>query len=143
MNQLYIYICSHISSLLHLPPSHPPYPTPPGGHNDLFGFCLCVRSGSILFFPHVYPVISVGIFILKTHIFLELRKIFSSFFSFSVPHCAPPPLSLGQKMLKFLDPFCIYLLSLNFVSYFLFLWFSILHHRKFPCIYLPYYLFDL
>ena len=24
MNQLYIYICSHISSLLHLPPSHPP-----------------------------------------------------------------------------------------------------------------------
>ena len=32
MNQLYIYICSHISSLLHLPPSHPPYPTPLGGH---------------------------------------------------------------------------------------------------------------
>ena len=26
VNQLYIYICSHISSLLHLPPSHPPYP---------------------------------------------------------------------------------------------------------------------
>ena len=32
VNQLYIYICPHISSLLHLPPSHPPYPTPPGGH---------------------------------------------------------------------------------------------------------------
>ena len=31
-NQLYIYICSRISSLLHLPPSHPPYPTPLGGH---------------------------------------------------------------------------------------------------------------
>ena len=31
MNQLYIYICPHISSLLHLPPSHPPYPTPLGG----------------------------------------------------------------------------------------------------------------
>ena len=31
VNQLYIYICSHISSLLHLPPSHPPYPTPLGG----------------------------------------------------------------------------------------------------------------
>ena len=27
MNQLYIYIYSHISSLLRLPPSHPPYPT--------------------------------------------------------------------------------------------------------------------
>ena len=32
VNQLYIYICSHISSLLRLPPSHPPYPTPLGGH---------------------------------------------------------------------------------------------------------------
>ena len=26
-------ICSHFSSLLHLPPSHPPHPTPLGGHN--------------------------------------------------------------------------------------------------------------
>ena len=32
VNQLYIHICPHISSLLHLPPSHPPYPTPLGGH---------------------------------------------------------------------------------------------------------------
>ena len=32
VNQLYIYVCSHISSLLHLPPSNPPYPTPLGGH---------------------------------------------------------------------------------------------------------------
>ena len=32
VNQLYIYICSHISSLFHLPPSRPPYPTPLGGH---------------------------------------------------------------------------------------------------------------
>ena len=32
MTQLYIYIYPHISSLLHLPPSHPPYPTPLGGH---------------------------------------------------------------------------------------------------------------
>ena len=32
VNQLYISICSHISSLLHLPLSHPPYPTPLGGH---------------------------------------------------------------------------------------------------------------
>ena len=31
VNQLYIYIYPHISSLLHLPPSHPPYPTPLGG----------------------------------------------------------------------------------------------------------------
>ena len=32
VNQLYIYIYPHISSLLHLPPSYPPYPTPLGGH---------------------------------------------------------------------------------------------------------------
>ena len=30
--QLYIYICPHISSLLRLPPSHPPYPTPLSSH---------------------------------------------------------------------------------------------------------------
>ena len=32
VNQLYIYICPRISSLLHLSPSHPPYPTPLSGH---------------------------------------------------------------------------------------------------------------
>ena len=32
VNQLYIYIYPHISSLLHLPPFHLPYPTPLGGH---------------------------------------------------------------------------------------------------------------
>ena len=35
VNQLYIYIYPHISSLLRLPPSHPPYPTPLGGHKTL------------------------------------------------------------------------------------------------------------
>ena len=29
VNQLYIYIYPHISSVLRLPPSNPPYPTPP------------------------------------------------------------------------------------------------------------------
>ena len=35
VNQLYIYIYPHISSLLHLPPSDPPCPTPLGGHRAL------------------------------------------------------------------------------------------------------------
>ena len=35
VHQLYIHICPHISSLLHLPPSHPPYPTPLGGQKAL------------------------------------------------------------------------------------------------------------
>ena len=35
VNQLYIYIYPHISSLLRLPPPHPPYPTPLGGHKAL------------------------------------------------------------------------------------------------------------
>ena len=32
VKQFYIYICSNISSLLHLPPSRSPDPTPLGGH---------------------------------------------------------------------------------------------------------------
>ena len=36
VNQLYIYTCLHISSLLHLPPSHPRYPTPLGGDVCIF-----------------------------------------------------------------------------------------------------------
>ena len=32
VTQLCIYRYRHIPSLLHLPPSHPPYPTPLGGH---------------------------------------------------------------------------------------------------------------
>ena len=32
VNQLYIYIYPHISSLLHFPPSHTSYPTPLGHH---------------------------------------------------------------------------------------------------------------
>ena len=32
VNQLYVYTYPHISSLLRLPPSHPPYPTPLCGH---------------------------------------------------------------------------------------------------------------
>ena len=35
VNQLYIYIYPHISTLLCLPPSHPPYPTPLGGHKAI------------------------------------------------------------------------------------------------------------
>ena len=35
VNQLYIYIYPHISSLLRLPPSHSPYPTPLGDHKAL------------------------------------------------------------------------------------------------------------
>ena len=48
VNQLYIYICSHTSSLLHLPPSHPPYPTSLGDHKALANVsCVCL-------FLHVY-----------------------------------------------------------------------------------------
>ena len=35
VNQLYAYVYPHFSSLLHLPPSHPPHPTPLGGHKAL------------------------------------------------------------------------------------------------------------
>ena len=48
VNQLYIYICSHISFLLHLPPSHPPYPTPLGGHKV---------KPNYLFYRQISPII--------------------------------------------------------------------------------------
>ena len=57
MNQLYIYICSHISSLLHLPPSHPPYPTPLGGHKaraDLLVLCGCFPLAIYFTFGSIY-----------------------------------------------------------------------------------------
>ena len=57
VNQLYIYICSHISPLLHLPPSHPPYPTPQGGQKhraDLPGLCHCFPLAIYFTFGSVY-----------------------------------------------------------------------------------------
>ena len=45
MNQLYIYIRPHISSLLHLPPSHPPYPTPLGSHNVFLKWSFKRKTG--------------------------------------------------------------------------------------------------
>ena len=43
MNQLYIYIYPHISPLLPLPHSHPPYPTRLGGHKAL-NWCPCAMQ---------------------------------------------------------------------------------------------------
>ena len=57
VNQLYIYIYPHISSLLHLPPSHHPYPT----HQvvtehqaDLPVLCGCFPLASYFTFGSVY-----------------------------------------------------------------------------------------
>ena len=35
VSHLYAYVYPHIYSLLHLPPSHPTYPTPLDGHKAL------------------------------------------------------------------------------------------------------------
>ena len=49
VSQLYVYIYPHISSLLRLPPSHPPNPTPLGGYRALscFPLAICFTFGSI------------------------------------------------------------------------------------------------
>ena len=57
MNQPYIYIRSHISSLFHLPPSHPPYPTPPGGHKAQSWSPCAMRKPSLLI---VWPLGKIG-----------------------------------------------------------------------------------
>ena len=57
VDQLYIYICPDNSSLLHLPPSHLPYPTPVGGHKhraDLPVLCGCFPLAICFTFGSVY-----------------------------------------------------------------------------------------
>ena len=75
MNQLYIYMCSHISSLLHLPPSHPPHPTPLGGHKAQ-SWSLCAMRllpTSYFTFGSVYMSMPLSLFV-ETCI-LKLAKI--------------------------------------------------------------------
>ena len=66
MNKLYIYICSHISSLLHLPPSHPPYPTPLGVTKhvaDLPVLCSCFPLAIYFTFGSVYMSMPLSHFV--------------------------------------------------------------------------------
>ena len=67
MNQLYIYIYPHISSLLHLPPSHSPYPTPLGGHKEpsyLPVLCGCFLLAIYFTLGSVYLSMPLSYFIL-------------------------------------------------------------------------------
>ena len=62
VNQLYIYTCSHISSLLCLPPSHPPYLPPLGGHKapaDLPVLCGCFPLAIYFTFGSVYMMMAI------------------------------------------------------------------------------------
>ena len=66
VNHLYIYICSHISSLLRLPPSHTPYATPLGGHKaraDLPVLCGCFPLAIYLTFGSVYMSMPLSHFV--------------------------------------------------------------------------------
>ena len=64
VNQLYVYIHPHISSLLRLPPSHPPYPTPLGGHRaDLPVQCSCFPLAIYFIFGSVYMSVLLSHFI--------------------------------------------------------------------------------
>ena len=66
MNQLYIYICSYISTLLCLPHSHPPYPTPLGGQKhraDLPVLCDCFSLAIYFMFVSVYMYKAISHFV--------------------------------------------------------------------------------
>ena len=76
VNQLYIYIHPHLSSLLHLPPSHPPYPTPQvvtKHQADLSVLCGCFPLAVCFTLGSVYMSMDGT---------LMLQKLFS------VRHCA-------------------------------------------------------
>ena len=66
VNQLYIYIYPHISSLLSLPPSYPPYPTPLGGHKHRADFpvlCGCFPLAIGFIFGSVYMSMPLSYFV--------------------------------------------------------------------------------
>ena len=66
MNQLYIYIYPHISSLLHLPVSHAPYNTPLGGHKALSWSPCAMRCLTLAFwfiFGSVYMSMPLSHFV--------------------------------------------------------------------------------
>ena len=67
MNQLYIYTYPLISFLLRLPPSHPPYPTPLGGHKApravLPVLCGCFPLAIYFTFGSVYMSMPLSHFV--------------------------------------------------------------------------------
>ena len=60
VNQLYIYIYPHISYLLRLPPSHPLYTTPLGGHKPPISLCYAAAS-------HQLSILCLVVYICPCH----------------------------------------------------------------------------
>ena len=94
VNQLHTYICSHISSLLHLPPSHPPYPTPLGGHKPPSWSPCAMQLPPT---SHPFYIWLGFIFIIKGKVGRGRRPPSSSFLSrHKLPSSAPPPRQAGE-----------------------------------------------
>ena len=74
----YTYTCPLISSLLRLPPSHPPYPTPLGGHRawaDLPVLCGCFPLASYVTFGSVYMSVPLSHFVPAYPIMPFLKRV--------------------------------------------------------------------
>ena len=121
VNQLYIYICPHSSSLLHLPPSHPPYPTPLGGHKApsrslcamrllptsyLFYVWQCIYMSMLL--SHFVPV-------LREHSLHFLVKFITMYFFFLFDAC------INGIIFKISLSECIYIVSVQKYNCFLYI----------------------
>ena len=128
VNQLYIYIYPHISSLLRLPPRHPPYPTPLGGHKhraDLPVLCSCFPLASYFTFASVYMSMPLSHFVP----------------AYTSPSLCPQVHSLRLRLYVFIpvlplgssEPFFFFLDSIymcqHMVSVFLFLTYFTLYDR--------------
>ena len=97
VNQLYIYICPHISSLLHLPPSHPPLQVVTKHRADLpvlcgstssLGLCSCCASAGKI---HLY-FRAVG-----TNWATTLAAPQSATVNPCAPHSVPPSVRLSNS----------------------------------------------
>ena len=104
MNQLYVYICSHISSLLHHPPSQPPYPTSLGVTKhwaDLPVLCGCFPLAIYFTFGSVYMSMPLSHFVpaypspspcpqvhsLRLYLYsCPAPRFFSTIFFFKIPY---------------------------------------------------------
>ena len=103
VNQLYIYICSHISSLLHLPPSHPPHPTPRWSQStELISLCYAAASYQLSIF-YVWQCIYVHATLSLCHSLPFPLPISSSPFSSRSLSLFPPCPQVLHDHFFFLD----------------------------------------
>ena len=82
VNQLHIYTRSQISSLPHLPPSHPPHPTPARRSQSTELISLCYVAAS-----HQLSILHLVVYVCPCH-------------SLTLSHLTPPPPHILKSILQ-------------------------------------------